>query len=178
MQLRWHAESETNALLFRIERGKAKVGPFEPVGTVAARGTTTIPAWYEFMDVSMKNSGLEEQLWYRLVEVDTDGSQTVFPAVSVRRGNVPKALTLTLFPQPLRSSAKDLTVICESPLNQRVVITLHDILGRQIMSSLQRELHEGSNVLLLGDAAFQPGSYILVATFSDGSRQTRRILVH
>ncbi len=178
VHLRWHVESETNALLFRIERGAAEGGPFEAAGTVAARGTTTIPAWYEFMDAGPNISGMQEQLWYRLVEVDTDGSQTIFPAVSVQRSNAPEALTLTLFPQPLRSNANDLTVYCESPHKQRVVISIHDILGRRIMTPLQRELYAGSNILVLGAAAFQPGTYLLVATFSDGSRQTRRIVVN
>jgi hypothetical protein len=177
VQLRWHVESETNALLFRVERGATKDGRWETVGTVAARGTTTIPSWYTFTDTDPGFTGTVDKLWYRLVEVDMDGSQNTFPAVSVQRDAAPDAFTLNLFPQPLSPGVNDLQMYCETPIARQVTLAVYDVLGRSVVDPIQRELQAGSSILAIGNVTLRPGMYTLLALFDDGTRHVRRLIV-
>lgn len=72
MLLSWHTATETENLGFEIERGDGE--HFERIGFVSGHGTTTQEHTYTFVDdrpVSTRDGNL---VFYRLKQIDTDGS--------------------------------------------------------------------------------------------------------
>ncbi|MFA6234244.1 MAG: T9SS type A sorting domain-containing protein [Bacteroidota bacterium] len=72
MLLSWHTETETSNLGFEIERGDGE--HFERIGYVAGRGTTTEPHSYSWIDAQPVSSRSDNRVYYRLKQIDTDGT--------------------------------------------------------------------------------------------------------
>ncbi|PLX24160.1 MAG: hypothetical protein C0600_13525 [Ignavibacteria bacterium] len=174
--IRWHVESETNALLFRVERSEERDGLWQPVGTMPARGTTTVPAWYELRDENPPVTATGG-LWYRLVEIDTDGTESAFPAVRVSTGTQPEAFALHVFPQPLRAGTQQLRIALQQNETGKAEFTLRDVLGRRIGDPLRMDLLSGASVQTLPVGELRSGTYLLTVRLGDGRSLTRRIVV-
>ncbi len=72
MLLSWHTETETSNLGFEIERGDGE--HFERIGFVSGRGTTTEPHTYTWVDEQPVGSRSDNLVYYRLKQIDTDGT--------------------------------------------------------------------------------------------------------
>lgn len=82
--LEWATASEVSTVGFRIERSTASSGPFdrlEAIGFVAARGDSLGGGEYSAFDGAVESSG--QTLWYRIVEVESDGTEVRSAPVSV-----------------------------------------------------------------------------------------------
>lgn len=79
MQLTWHTETETSNLGFEIERGDG--AQFERIGYVAGRGTTTEPHTYTWVDDQPASSRGDNLVYYRLKQIDTDGTTSYTEAL-------------------------------------------------------------------------------------------------
>ncbi|MBN1446842.1 MAG: hypothetical protein JXA28_02840, partial [Bacteroidetes bacterium] len=165
------------ALHFRISRADGQGAGYRVIGTVPARGTTNEPAWYEFVDALEGVSPSTPTLWYRLEEIATDGSVSDFPAVSVEMDAPPGAEKLEVFPQPLESSAGSCRLRWVSPIEQSVILRIHDVLGRRISSPQRHVLPAGSSVITLPLPGLRSGVFFLEAAMEDGTRLRKRVLV-
>ncbi|MBE0643545.1 MAG: T9SS type A sorting domain-containing protein [Bacteroidetes bacterium] len=74
MLLSWHTETETSNLGFEIERGDGE--NFERIGFVAGRGTTTEAHTYSWIDDAPVTSRSDNLVYYRLKQIDTDGTSS------------------------------------------------------------------------------------------------------
>jgi hypothetical protein len=72
MMLSWHTATETSNFGFEIERGDGNT--FERVGFVSGNGTTTEAHSYSWIDESPVSSRSDKLVYYRLRQVDTDGT--------------------------------------------------------------------------------------------------------
>ncbi|MDO7846567.1 hypothetical protein Q5H92_09385 [Hymenobacter sp. M29] len=122
-QLAWATASELHNDRFEIERsvdGQA----FGPVGRVAGHGTSSAGFRYAFADEQARRVG--RRLYYRLRQVDTDGTATYSPVRVVQFGGA-AALPVALYPNPARSTATlDLSGLPAGPC----AVTIHDLAGR------------------------------------------------
>ena len=102
VELRWTTAAELNNKHFEVERsfdGRT----FDKIGQVAGQGTTSNGATYAFSD---KNAGRYQAglLYYRLKQVDTDGTQA-YTSVRTVQFSAASAGSVRLYPNPARRQA-------------------------------------------------------------------------
>jgi hypothetical protein len=123
--LEWKTAFEVNAARFIIERS-TDLQTWEPQGTVAARGFSSSTVSYQYTN---NITGLSGTVYYRLVEVTTDGKRMSSDVVSVYVKLIPKA-TIVLYPNPANEQ------IQVSGLNGSA--TMYDITGKP-MGEIKRD---------------------------------------
>lgn len=99
VQLTWATASETNNSYFGIERSTDGT-TFAQVTQVAGQGTTAAASRYAYLDASAPRG----TVYYRLRQVDTDGTATYSPVrtVSLAAANL---ATLSVYPNPATAAA-------------------------------------------------------------------------
>ncbi|MFD1468483.1 T9SS type A sorting domain-containing protein [Hymenobacter caeli] len=103
--LNWATASEHNSSLFVVERRAGTTGEFQAVGQVAAAGTSTAPIRYQYADASAA-SLTASVLYYRLRQVDIDGTTAYSPVVALAAGALAQAAgSLQVYPNPAPASA-------------------------------------------------------------------------
>ncbi|GAB3636100.1 hypothetical protein GCM10027422_16900 [Hymenobacter arcticus] len=122
-QLTWTTASEVNNAYFDVERATAS-GAFTSLGTVAGHGNSALGAAYSYVDAEAARAG--SLLYYRLRQVDTDGTASYSPVRVVRLGGAGLA-TVALYPNPADAATTlDLTALPAGPY----AVTVYDLTGR------------------------------------------------
>jgi endoglucanase Acf2 len=155
--LAWHTASEVNTARFEIERSLDGTA-FTTLGSIAARGTSTAASAYASRDAALPAGA--SQLYYRLRQVDQDGTATYSP---VRTVALASAGGLALFPNPAHTSA---TLTGAKP---GTAVQLLDALGRSM--AITTADAAGMATLSL-PAGLPPGVYVVRA-----GTQALRLLV-
>ncbi|WP_201987242.1 LamG-like jellyroll fold domain-containing protein [Hymenobacter rubidus] len=123
-RLRWTTAQELNSDYFAVE-ASADGRNFHPIGTVAGQGTTSGPTDYEFPDPKLLAYGAP-LLYYRLRQVDRDGTSRYSPVRTVTVATTP---VLTLFPNPTTGAA---TLTGAWPGAE---VKVYDALGRKVLAT-------------------------------------------
>ncbi|MDJ0366658.1 Ig-like domain-containing protein [Hymenobacter sp. H14-R3] len=122
-QLAWTTASEVNNAYFGVERATA-AGSFTSLSTVAGHGNRALGAAYSFVDAEAAHAG--SLLYYRLRQVDTDGTASYSPVRVVRLAGAGLA-TVALYPNPAGAAATlDLTALPAGPC----AVAVYDLAGR------------------------------------------------
>ena len=95
----WATASERNSAWFAVERSFGGQ-QFAEIGRVAAQGTTTAPTSYTFLDDKLPAAATPQLAYYRLRQVDQDGSRRYSAVAAVRLPAAASALTLQAAPNP------------------------------------------------------------------------------
>jgi len=121
-RLAWATASEVNSAYFAVERA-AEGEEFTELGRVAGLGTSAVGATYTYRDAGAARAGTT--LYYRLRQVDADGTATYSPVRALRFG----AAAVALYPAPAGATATlDLTALPGGPQ----AITILDLTGRTL----------------------------------------------
>ncbi|MDB5269519.1 MAG: hypothetical protein JWP58_2559 [Hymenobacter sp.] len=123
--LAWATASEKNSAAFEVERS-LDGNAFARIGTVAAAGSSSTPHNYELLDAQLPTGAAT--LYYRLRQVDADGSFSYSPVRTVAFKGA--AAGLALYPNPTSASAATLTGALPG-----TVVTVYDALGREVTSA-------------------------------------------
>ncbi|MCC6938810.1 MAG: hypothetical protein IT226_11365 [Flavobacteriales bacterium] len=155
VRVEWSTASETNNAVFVVERA-ADAQHFETVGTVPGGGNSLILRNYIFDDPRPIN-GVS---YYRLRQIDTDGSGSVSQVVAVDRGREEPISTWL---------ADDLLHIRGAEAGARYAV--YDALGRRLFSgSVTADPH-------IADApGIQPGTWLVVVVEAEGRVDRSRVL--
>ncbi len=134
--LTWSTATETNNLGFRVERRLADSETFEKIGFVNGAGTTTKQQYYSFQDLA----GAAGTIYYRLKQIDTDGSFEYFESSVVV--DAPDRFALAQnFPNPFNPST---TIGYEIAGDGDLVsIDVYDMLGRHVRSLVEEKANAG-----------------------------------
>ena len=122
VQLAWATAQELQNQGFVLERSADGQGFGAVAGLIAGAGTTTAPRSYTYLD----EQAPEARVYYRLRQLDTNGSVRFSPIVTVA---AVAAAALSCYPQPARSSV---AVVGARP---GAAVTLFDALGRALTSA-------------------------------------------
>ncbi|GAA4012962.1 T9SS type A sorting domain-containing protein [Hymenobacter fastidiosus] len=155
VNLYWTTASEKNSQHFVVERsedGRA----FRDLGTVAGHGTTTVAHTYTFTDQS-SSTGLT---YYRLRQVDFDGTQTHSP-VAVVAANGLAGLDKAVYPNPC---AGYLTL---PPVDGRLSYRIYTSQGQAVLSGQT----QGGRTI---DLSRVPGGSYLLELTNAGQRRVQR----
>ncbi|GAA4051570.1 hypothetical protein GCM10022409_43010 [Hymenobacter glaciei] len=163
--LTWTTASEKNSAYFAIERS-IDGERFAPVGEVSGQGTSTQQHVYSFRDAGAARLG--RQLYYRLRQVDQDGSTAYSPVRTVRFAGSEASATILLYPNP---TATDVTCsLALLPIGTYAVQVLS--LTGQVLSTTQLRADQ-PQALNLTDL---PAGLYLVHVQSAGLSLTQRVV--
>jgi uncharacterized repeat protein (TIGR01451 family) len=168
--LTWHTASEQHNDHFDIERSFDGT-TFTAIGQVAGHGTTSAATAYTFTDASVA-ANATGPVYYRLRQVDTNGSATYSPlrTVSFTKATV---VSLSLYPNPVVDITKlDLGQLPATGIYQ---VLLLDATGRAVRTWNLA----GGQLQPLDLSSLASGSYLVVVTGAqpDGTvlKQTLRL---
>jgi|GEM_PF-1566739 len=126
VRIAWTTASETNNASFTVERSVAGQ-PFAAIGTVAGAGNSAIARSYDLLDTKLPAGATV--FYYRLRQVDLDGTTTYSPVRSVQLGKAKDAPTqLLAFPNPAHGTVR-VQLLGTAPA---APLELFDSLGRRV----------------------------------------------
>ncbi|PWJ60235.1 putative secreted protein (Por secretion system target) [Dyadobacter jejuensis] len=128
--INWETASETNNDHFSIEKSVDAI-QFSEIGRVDASGDQSVAKQYQYIDTK-PFAGLS---YYRLVQVDLDGTRTVYRMKGVNRANT--GSTFTLYPNPVQS---ELTI-------SAVAKTQDTVYSYDLLNSTGQVLLKGSGLI-------------------------------
>ena len=150
--LAWNTASEKNSDYFDVERSLNGTD-FVKIDEVKGQGSTSSATDYARTDVGI-GAKVEGLVYYRLKQVDTDGTSSYSPVRSVRFGKVVPAISL--FPNPATSATTlDLTALPAGSYQVSVLdaagrTVLHTTLDAGLAHALQlNTIASGSYTLLV-----------------------------
>jgi len=155
VRLAWATASEQNSASFEVQRS-ADGRTFTPIGTVAAAGSSRSPRRYELTDGQLPAGAAT--LYYRLKQVDADGTFSYSPVRTVALAGA--AAGLALYPNPATGAA---TLTGAQP---GAAVTVVDALGRAVTTATADA--SGTAALVL-PAGLPAGVYVVRA----GTRAVR-----
>lgn len=120
----WTTFSENDNALFVVQRGSDGT-TFEAIGEVAGTGSSVQPTQYAFLDAAPLPVALS---YYRLQQIDVDGSTTFSPVVAVRIERSPLALIAAWCEGSSERLLLEIADDREEPAN----VTIIDALGRSL----------------------------------------------
>ncbi|TGE27645.1 beta strand repeat-containing protein [Hymenobacter metallicola] len=155
-QLTWATASETNNDHFVVERAYGEQA-FTTIATVKGNGTSTVGHSYSFTDAGI-GAKARGTIYYRLKQVDTDGTVNQGPVRTVQFGSEVSATALTepaVYPNPVVEDTQlDLTSLPAGSYQ----VSLVDATGR----TLSTETYTGGIVHPFAARHLTSGSYLVV----------------
>jgi hypothetical protein len=174
-QLAWATASEMNNAYFEVERSFDGAA-YAPLGRVAGQGNKTTTTTYTFVDQQGLGTQPAGLVYYRLRQVDLDGTATYSPVRPVRLGaaDATAQVSLSLYPNPAQTSTTlDLSALPATASYQVLVL---DATGRQ----MQRLLLAGGQAQPLDLSALTPGLLTVLVTGNqaDGTPFRQALRLH
>lgn len=135
VQLAWETATELNNTGFSIQRSKDN-NKFIDIAFIKGKGTATTQSSYSYSD----KSTLSGKYYYRLKQIDFDGSANYSKSIEVDLG-LPKNFTLEQnYPNPFNPST---TIRFALPINAKVHLKLYNALGQEVANILNADLDAG-----------------------------------
>lgn len=165
--LRWATATEENNREFVVQRS-LNGREFTAIGTVAGRGSTTTPQAYTFTDRELPTR--QALLYYRLRQVDTDGTATFSPVRTVNPKTEPGKVALHIMApdQPGLALRYQFT----GPMLGSEQVEMYSIMGQRLGKSRLAADGTGS-IPVEGLAA---GTYVLHLVSESGHYARRFVL--
>jgi hypothetical protein len=157
----WATASEQHSARFVVERATSPQAGFVAVGTVAAAGTSAATHQYTLRDAAAPTRTTS---YYRLRQVDIDGTETLSPVVALAATEATAGFAL--YPNPAPAGA--VTLSLDSPVAAGTTVVIYSpvgqVLRRQPVSTSAEQpatvstagLPVGIYHVVLRDAAGQP----------------------
>jgi hypothetical protein len=170
--LDWATASEKGNAYFSVERSRTgQPADFVAIGQLAGQGTTAAAHTYRFTDPNAAATGTT--VYYRLRQVDADGTSTYSPVRAVSFGEAARAASLALFPNPVADAGTTLD-LSPLPATATYQVRLLDATGR---ASRQWAL-PGGQAQVLDLAGLAPGSYLLLVSGEQADGSVLRQVLH
>ncbi|MBD2713432.1 T9SS type A sorting domain-containing protein [Microvirga sp. STR05] len=169
--LRWATASEKNNDRFEVE-ASADGSTFRRIGQVQGHGTTSQRHDYRLLDLNLARYQASP-VYYRLRQVDQDGTETLSPVRTVQvPGATPKLLAET-FPNP--HHAGKLTLRVQALEAGFVTLKVHEATGRVLWQET-RAVQAGWNEQPLSRAAELPAGLYLLSVQQAGQQQVVKLV--
>jgi hypothetical protein len=172
----WRTESETNNMLWRIERSSKSNSEWIEIAIMEGQGTKPGPTEYAYIDEGMEKDG---EYFYRLTAVDGDGEQTVFGPVSATvHGKAPRIFALhEPVPNPC---AGRLAIRYDIPKHSFVSLRVYNVIG-QVVRTLVQGAQEPDYYHVVWDGRSDNGKMVgfgvyFVRLDTDRYTKTRKLL--
>lgn len=165
--LNWQTASELNNDYFIVEKS-SDTKQWTAIGSVKGNGTTTVPHLYSLID----GRPLEGENYYRLKQVDFDGTVHYSRIIVVMKGTGTKNNMFSIHPNP---TAGPVVATIVSQQDIQVNILISDITGRR-MGDKSVLLGKGENNIKIDLSNYPGGTYVLSYTDASGDVQQARVV--
>jgi len=166
--LQWETISERGTAYFEIQRRHEDDDRFRPIGQVRAQGQSDDAITYHFID----QNPMPGTNYYRLRQVDTDGTARYTQVVALTDCNDPEQGFFSLQPNP---ASEQTQLIYESQLSGKATLNVIDNLGR-ILSSNEVGLQKGLNRFDIPLSNLAKGAYYIELKNEQISKQAKLIV--
>lgn len=156
VSLFWSTANEVNNLGFEVERRTSDSPEWITIGFREGKGTTTEAHEYIFTDdISGQNA---EMIYYRLKQIDFNGTITYFDEIEVQNTFAPDVFVLEQnFPNPFNPSTK---ISFGIPERTNVMLKVFNLIGQEV-AVLASGVHEAGTYYADFDASvLSSGVYI------------------
>ena len=171
VQLLWATASETNNQGFEIQRSINDNDNFVTAGFVDGNGSSTEINYYSFTDDPQLIG--TNQIYYRLKQVDYDGTFSYSDVVSVSY-DVPAEFVLNQnYPNPFNPST---TISYFVPKESFVSIKVYDFLGREI-TTLVNEIKAPGSYEISFDASNLPSGTYFYTLSAENYSATKKMII-
>ena len=168
IQLNWNTSSESNNDYFTLERS-ADGTHYEAVDNIDGSGNTSHTVQYNYVDESPVN-GVN---YYRLSQIDFDGSQKTFEPISVKLGDDASTLSfVNLYPNPFNG---DFILTYHSNEKATTLLEILSSEGKRVYSETLKS-STGVNVYDFNSKIQLPQGIYFV-TLSQGKTRTEAIRI-
>jgi hypothetical protein len=165
VQLTWQTAQERDCKQFEVQVS-TDGRTFKGIGTYQARGAATSISNYAHIDKTAF-LGAETTRYYRLEQVDNDGSVYYFPVVTVNGGG--RNVQLTAWPVP----ATDQLTVSFRAGQPRTAIRILDAAGRICSEKMAATETNTTTAVPVSVASLQRGIYLVQITSANGLEQFR-----
>jgi hypothetical protein len=146
--LRWSTATELNNYGFEVERADRKGGDFVMIGFVEGVGTSSTAQEYAFTD----DSPGQGSRYYRLRQVDRDGTSSYSPVVEVHAETAP--MSISNYPNPFNPTT---TITFTAANDGHAVLKVYDAVGREVALLHDAAVRVGESVSVPFEAGELPG---------------------
>ncbi len=174
VHLYWKTATETNNYGFEIERKSSVAFPIQDwmkIGFVNGNGNSNSYKEYSFLDANLPPS----TYFYRLKQLDSDGTYSYSNIVSVLIDQIPNKFVLYQnYPNPFNPSTIINFTIAEESF---VTLKIYNIIGTEILTAINEKLGSGSYDFTFNGSGLPSGIYfykIQAGNFTD----TRKMLLN
>jgi len=176
--LSWETVTEINNYGFEIERASfrqvgttPRQGDWEIIGFVEGNNTSTEKREYKFVDDNIENG----TYFYRLRQIDLDGTATYSNVINIEVGNVPKGFVLNQnYPNPFNPS----TIISfGSSKKTEAELVVFDQLGRKVKTLFEGTIEANEIKKVTFDAASLSGGVYFYKLITPEWNSTRKMVL-
>ncbi|HLG33018.1 MAG TPA: T9SS type A sorting domain-containing protein, partial [Ignavibacteriaceae bacterium] len=167
--LLWTTASELNNNGFEIQKSVDEEN-WQPISFVEGKGTSSEYNSYDFEDTYVSN----EKNYYRLKQIDFDGTYTYSDIITVYSMDLP--LTFELFqnyPNPFNPTT---TIKYDLPKSGNVELVIYDILGRKV-KSLVNETKEAGRYEVKWDASNSASGVYIYQLRTENFIDTKKMIL-
>lgn len=158
--LDWATASEMNSGYFEIERSFDNKN-FENIGRVKAAGNSAAQLKYMYADRNVFAGGVK-QAYYRLKQVDLNGSFEYTKTVLIREGG--EMMIESVAPNPFNS---EFTLSFNATGEEKATVEIYNVTGK-LVKQLDLSTTSGTNTVVVNELAGLPGGmYLLILKVGD-----------
>lgn len=153
--LTWRTASETNNYGFAVERSMTNhAEDWSQTGFVDGHGTSHVPQNYDYFD---KLDTEEQSCYYRLKQIDTDGSYEYSNTLMVQTAAPVSYELHQNYPNPFNPETK---ISFQIPQSGHVRMDLLNVLGQRVQTVADGYYDAGHHILTIDGKNLQTGMYI------------------
>lgn len=168
--LNWITSTETNNMGFDVERRDPKSNSnWQKLGFVSGNGTTTEKSSYSFKD---KNP-VEGKSYYRLRQLDFDGTSKTYNAIEVDFGIVNEYSLSQNYPNPFNPGTEINYSIAKSG---SITLKVYNILGSEIATLVDGFMEAGKHSVRFNAKDFTSGVYFYTIK-TENFTSTRKMML-
>ncbi|BDS12017.1 M43 family zinc metalloprotease [Aureispira anguillae] len=153
IQLDWITQNEVDVAHYTLEKSIDGVNFKTILEQVATGNGRSKDNAYNYLD-QQPHVGIN---YYRLGQVDLDGTQTFSKIVAVRF-EADQQPIMTIAPNP---AYNHLTVDYDSPQKGLLMVEIYDLVGKKMLSESNLSVNDGGNKILLNVKDYPKGIYVL-----------------
>lgn len=167
--LQWQTATEINNYGFEVERSTDQAA-WQIIGFVSGAGNTNTPRAYCFKDNSLP-AGTN---FYRLKQIDNNGSQTYSHCISVTSQKAHYFLLEQNFPNPFNPST---TILFHLSYQDFIEINIYSITGGKVATLIKEALPAGRHSIKFDAGGLPGGCYILQLKSTFYTQQKKMLLI-
>jgi len=172
VNLTWTSAVELNNNYYNVERS-TDGNSFTTVSTVKGQGNSSIKHNYQFTDDVSKNLLNNNDLYYRLKQVDFDGKSTYTRVLVVRVYRTKTLQSLSVTPNP---AINDIKVNVQLNENAYIVLKVANSSGIEVMRKTTRGSNGTNSLRLEGTSRLQAGVYFLEVIVNSNERMMVKLI--